>query len=75
MFGNDASLSGDPFEHFGEGGRFDLLAEDVGGGIVEVEEDGALVELVDEEVVSVGQGDVWTVTETVSESYRRRERA
>ena len=47
---DNASLGRDILEHFVQGLRFDLLALELGVGIVEVENNGALVQLLDEEL-------------------------
>jgi hypothetical protein len=56
--GDDAPLRRDPVEHLGERLALDLLASDIGTGVVEVEDVRALVELLEEELVALDDGDL-----------------
>lgn len=55
---NNSALGRDPLEHLGQRCGLDLLATNVGRGVVEVKDDGTLVELAEEEVVSLRYGDL-----------------
>ena len=50
VLGDYTSLGGDILQHFVQGLRLDLLAFEFGVGIVEVEDNGALVQFLDEQL-------------------------
>lgn len=59
IFGDNAALRGDPVEHLCERLTLDLLAADVGAGVVEVEDVGALVQFLHKELVAFHDGHLW----------------
>ena len=59
VFGDDAALRGDPVEHLCERLALDLLTADVGAGVVEVEDVGALVQFLHKELVAFYDGYLW----------------